>query len=66
MADKLAGIINYLIGAVAMTYMLFVIKRKSVAQPQTKIAGLSAKTITNLIYAGIIIDLCLIIVILIG
>ena len=66
MGDKLAGIINYLIGAVAMVYLLFMVKRKSVAQPQTKIGGLSIKTITNLIYAGIIIDLCLIFAILIG
>ena len=66
MPDKLAGIINYLIGVGFMTYILFVVKRKSVEQPQMKIGGLSMKVITNIVYVAIVLDIFLIIAILAG
>ena len=66
MTDKLGGIANYLIGVGFMTYILFIVKRKGAEQPQIKIGGLSVKTIINITYAGIIIDIFLIVAILMG
>jgi hypothetical protein len=66
MADKLAGIINYLIGVGLMTYILFVLKGKSAEQPEMKIYGQPIKTIITLIYIGIAIGAFLITAILLG
>ena len=66
MTGKLAEIIDYLIGAGVMTYMLFVVKRKSAEQPLMKISGLSIKTIITIIYVGLSLDILLIIAILTG
>ncbi len=66
MTDKLAGIINYLIGIGFMTFILFIIKRKSVEQPLMKIGGMSIKTIITIFYVGITIYLFLIFAILVG
>lgn len=66
MAQKLAGIINYLIGAGFMTYFLFVLKGKSVSQPQMKILGQPIKTFISILFIGISIDVLLIMAILFG
>ena len=66
MADKLAGIINYLIGIGLMTFILVMLKKKHTEQPDLKFIGLSYKVISILIYVGIAIDFILIIAILTG
>lgn len=66
MDDKLAGVSNYLIGIVLMTFILVMLKKKHTEQPGLKFIGLSYKVISILIYVGIAIDLILIIAILTG
>lgn len=66
MAHEIARIINYLIGGVFMTYFLFVLKGKSVNQPQMKIYGQPVKTFIALLFIGICIDALLIMAILFG
>ena len=66
MADKIAGIIDYLIGAGLLTFLLFVIKKKNAEQPHLKVYGISLPIFMPLLYIGIGIFGILIIATLIG
>jgi hypothetical protein len=61
MGEKIGSILNNLIGVILLIFLLYVIKKKSAAQPDVKVYGLSIKTISIIIYVGIILDLVLII-----
>ena len=61
MTGKLAGIINYLIGAFLLLYILFILRQKNNENPQMKIYGQSIRTLFIIIFAGIIIDIILIV-----
>ena len=53
MADKLASIIEYIIGVGGMTYAYFILKKKHTEQPNLKFIGLPFKTFSLIIYLGI-------------
>lgn len=61
MADKLAGIINYLISLGGLIYILFVFKRRSIDHPDYSLLGYPIKTIITITYIGITINIFLII-----
>ncbi len=61
MGEKIGSILNNFIGAILLIFLLYVIKRKTAGETGTKVYGLSIKTISIIIYAGILVDLYLIV-----
>jgi hypothetical protein len=59
MGAKTGLILNNLIGAVLLIFLLYIIKKKSTAQPDVKIYGMSIRTISIIIYIGIALNVFL-------
>jgi hypothetical protein len=61
MGAKTGSILNNVIGAVLLIFLLYIIKKKSAAEPDVKIYGMSIRTISIIIYIGIALDVFLVI-----
>lgn len=62
MEEKFSGILNYLISIAFLLYALFALKKKMAEEPQMKLFGMPVKTILNIVYAGLAINIIVIII----
>jgi len=62
MADKIAGLISNFISVAAFIFVIVFLQRKSIANPDLKLFGLSLKTLNFILFVGLGISLALLIV----